>query len=485
MIQRLCMIVLCLVAFSAAAVPGSAQAQKGYGDEWDGVWIWGPRPADVPGVEIDLARWLVRRPGGWDAALVHRVIGNAAVAGLDSVYWHLEDEHGRCLYPSDQSEQVLRWPNWGVDFGMVDHPRLAAAVAERCGLPLTLVARSAEVAAEARQRYPGLSVVMASELQGETLVPAVELEPEQAAAKWLATGPHHFRRTISVSGAAKSARLTITAQGRYTLFVDGQRIGHDSDWWRGETYDLTDLFDAGEHVIHVEVSPGDGLSGLLANLRWRDAAGEHQVVTDTSWQCRSAGRRTWREPAAVGFGGVGPRFRLKAPWQNARGSLSRGGRWAAELVGGVEAEATEQPEQADALVDGSLAEGMEWQAEKLPVTVTITLPQPTLLREVRVYGGSRGEQPPSADVQCPTAYRLQFRAGDAWQDLVVPVAGCPDPETDPCVHHHAFSPRRIGQLRLVVEDAPTADQRSQSRSALTNKRRVVIREVQMIKAYGE
>lgn len=147
-----------------------------------------------------------------------------------------------------------------------------------------------------------------------------------SAARWIwssaATRPYHnivlFRRTFEVAGNASAARLWITADARYEVFVNGQWLGHGPAraWqspWPVDPYDLRGALRPGKNVIAVRVQHfGIGTfqylaeaPGLLAQIEWTDGAGAHELATDGDW---------WAKPD-VGFQWPVPRISCQLPWE--------------------------------------------------------------------------------------------------------------------------------------------------------------------------
>jgi hypothetical protein len=102
-----------------------------------------------------------------------------------------------------------------------------------------------------------------------------------------------FRRRFLYQGGP--ARLHLTADSRYILFVNGRWLGHGPvrAWpahWRYDTYDLEPWLQPGENVLAVLVRhEGEGNfqylpgpPGLLAALELAD----QKLVTDATWQAR-------------------------------------------------------------------------------------------------------------------------------------------------------------------------------------------------------
>lgn len=136
-------------------------------------------------------------------------------------------------------------------------------------------------------------------------------------ARWIwsaaATRPYHnivlFRRVFDVAGAASAARLLITADSRYEVWINGVWLGHGParSWqspWPVDPYDLAGLLRPGKNAIAVRVQHFgigtfqylDAAPGLLAELAWTDSAGGHTVATDTDWQARADVAFLWPVP---------------------------------------------------------------------------------------------------------------------------------------------------------------------------------------------
>ena len=144
-----------------------------------------------------------------------------------------------------------------------------------------------------------------------------------------------FRRVVNISGRVTAANLHLTADSRYTLFVNGKYVGSGPprSWlspWPVDVYDLGPLLHAGANVISVVVQhfgvgtfqylPAD--PGLLAQLGWEDEAGKQNIVTDTAWNC----------VPHTGFHRIVPRISVQQGWEeqfDARHSL--GPDWASVI----------------------------------------------------------------------------------------------------------------------------------------------------------
>jgi hypothetical protein len=148
-----------------------------------------------------------------------------------------------------------------------------------------------------------------------------------------------FRRRFTLPAAADSARLTITVDGRYQLFVNGVRVGRgpvrcDPHHLRTDTYDIAHLLAPGENVVAVTVhvygldtswyqavrghwQPVFGDGGLYCDARVRCGAETIDVRSDEVWRCcecaawdREAPRPIW----SIGFIEVHDARRMPQDW---------------------------------------------------------------------------------------------------------------------------------------------------------------------------
>ncbi len=164
----------------------------------------------------------------------------------------------------------------------------------------------------------------------------VSSRERRAWAKWVC-----FRKEFFVSGDVSGAKLRITADSEYWVWVNGEWVGQGParsfPWrWRYEEYEVTNFLNQGANVIGVLVL-GSGIStfryvSALAGLRGElEIGGEILVGTDSSWEWspfpngvakrfKVSCQQGWQEPALVpdaeygwtkpGFSGMG--------WQKAR-----------------------------------------------------------------------------------------------------------------------------------------------------------------------
>ena len=91
-----------------------------------------------------------------------------------------------------------------------------------------------------------------------------------------------------------SARLAVTVDNGYTLFLDGEEIGRGSDWRTVTKYDLTQLLTPGRHRLGVEGFNDRLEGGLILGLHVEFAGGGSlDVVSDGSWRVADGDGSHW------------------------------------------------------------------------------------------------------------------------------------------------------------------------------------------------
>ena len=125
----------------------------------------------------------------------------------------------------------------------------------------------------------------------------------------------HARRVFDVAADASDAKLHVSANNIYRLYLNGQLVGRGPDradpkYPYFDTYDITPLLKPGRNVLVFDVycitSKANrgrawclygGGPGLLAELRWSESGQEKRVVTDESW--RMVESPAWRQAAPI------------------------------------------------------------------------------------------------------------------------------------------------------------------------------------------
>ncbi len=127
-----------------------------------------------------------------------------------------------------------------------------------------------------------------------------------ADAKWITAlgAPEHapqvilFRKVISFNALPASYPVHVSADNRFQLYVNGQRVGEgpargDRTHWRYETFDLRPFLQRGENVVAARVwNFGDQSSTVQISVRtgfllWVGVAVRPAANTNASWSARS------------------------------------------------------------------------------------------------------------------------------------------------------------------------------------------------------
>jgi signal transduction histidine kinase len=90
------------------------------------------------------------------------------------------------------------------------------------------------------------------------------------------------------------ARLRITGDNEYILYLDGRELGRDAEWRHLYEYDITDLLGPGRHILAVEDYNSSREAGMILGLRIGLADGRVVAVkSDQSWVVGCDGVAGW------------------------------------------------------------------------------------------------------------------------------------------------------------------------------------------------
>jgi signal transduction histidine kinase len=103
------------------------------------------------------------------------------------------------------------------------------------------------------------------------------------------------------SSAVTNARLVMTVDNEFTLYLDGRELGRGAEWRELFVFDLTRLLKPGKHVLAVNGYNGSFFAGLLFGLQVNLADGKTiEIKSDQSWRIVPDGISGWKkmtEPA--------------------------------------------------------------------------------------------------------------------------------------------------------------------------------------------
>ncbi len=112
-----------------------------------------------------------------------------------------------------------------------------------------------------------------------------------------AANTRYFRKSFDLPASALHARIRVTADNRYALFLNGSRVGEGTDWSKPGTYDVATLLVPGQNVVAVEGGGEGGLDALLLDLEVGLPAGQTIAVrSDKTWRTTSEREEGWLAP---------------------------------------------------------------------------------------------------------------------------------------------------------------------------------------------
>lgn len=90
------------------------------------------------------------------------------------------------------------------------------------------------------------------------------------------------------------ARLVMTADNEFTLYLDGRELGRGAEWRELFDYDVTHLMSPGTHVLAVKAYNSSSFAGIIFGLRVDLANGKAlEVRSDRSWRMVPDGVKGW------------------------------------------------------------------------------------------------------------------------------------------------------------------------------------------------
>lgn len=107
-----------------------------------------------------------------------------------------------------------------------------------------------------------------------------------------------FWRTFEIPANAKiaAARLVMTADNEFILYLDGRKLGHGAEWHELFIFDLSQILFPGHHVLAVEAINGASFAGMLFGLRVDLVDGRLiEVKSDQSWKIVPEGVKRWEK----------------------------------------------------------------------------------------------------------------------------------------------------------------------------------------------
>ena len=135
-----------------------------------------------------------------------------------------------------------------------------------------------------------------------------------------------FWNTFEIPKLAEvtKARLVITADNEFTLYLDGRELGHGAEWRELFVFDLTQLLSPGRHALAVRCYNGSFLAGMLFGLKVDLADGRRvEVKSDKSWRVVPDGVNRWEKQTEIRPDWPAAPARSIAFWAHCRASSNR------------------------------------------------------------------------------------------------------------------------------------------------------------------
>ncbi len=112
-------------------------------------------------------------------------------------------------------------------------------------------------------------------------------------------GKRHFRRTLVLpEGDIESARIALTADNAFTLWVNGRKVGGGDNFTQVQEFDIASSLKPGTNVLAVTAENGGeqpNPAGLIASVFVRLSGGKTvEVHSDAAWQASTRVQRGWQ-----------------------------------------------------------------------------------------------------------------------------------------------------------------------------------------------
>jgi quinoprotein glucose dehydrogenase len=129
--------------------------------------------------------------------------------------------------------------------------------------------------------------------------------------------PRYVRRTFDLAAKPARAELWITADNEFTVHVNGQEVGHGTEWSKVDRYDVAKHLTVGKNVLAIVARNHGGPAGVIARLHVVTADKKDLVIgTDDKaritqiahpdWLKRDFDDAAWPTAAVLGDVTIGP-----------------------------------------------------------------------------------------------------------------------------------------------------------------------------------
>ena len=157
-------------------------------------------------------------------------------------------------------------------------------------------------------------------------------------------GSRYFRKIVTLDKAPDAAKLEITADNHFVVWINGKNVGSGDEWATLFSFDVAKQLKAGKNVIAVEGINDSGPAGLVVRIRGKADGKEFHVVSDGSWKSSDALVKDWQTADDV-----------DAKWTAAKvlGAYGKTSPW---LGGGGGAPVAANPKERFTIPDGFVME---------------------------------------------------------------------------------------------------------------------------------
>ena len=103
-------------------------------------------------------------------------------------------------------------------------------------------------------------------------------------------------KSFEIPTQVKQARLRMTVDNEFTLYLDGRELGHGAEWRELFVFDLTPLLSGGQHTFAVRAFNSYSFAGMILGLEIELADGRHfEIKSDKSWRVVPDGVAHWEK----------------------------------------------------------------------------------------------------------------------------------------------------------------------------------------------
>jgi len=165
----------------------------------------------------------------------------------------------------------------------------------------------------------------ASDGGGDPEHPEAYLSPTNGLGSWIWTEKTFDQQLcqlwksflVPASSRVVKARLVLTADNEFTLYLDGRELGRGAEWRELFVFDLTQILEPGRHIVAVRAFNASRAAGIIFGLRVELADGRLlEIKSDSTWRIVPEGeknwetetepRTTWSEASVIAPFGGGP-----------------------------------------------------------------------------------------------------------------------------------------------------------------------------------